>query len=134
MLVAVTQHPAMLAYLNNETSVGPDSPVGKRRDRGLNENHARELMELHTIGVDAGYSQADVTSFAKVLTGWTFGQNPDQPKRFAKFFFNQNTHEPGGETVLGRLYDQQGVGQGNAVLQMLAHHQATAIHIASKLA
>lgn len=134
ILFAATQHPAMLRYLNNASSIGPDSKQGQKTGKGLNENHARELMELHTIGVDAGYTQADVTSFAKVLTGWTFGQNPEQPRRFAKFFFNQNTHEPGGQTVLGRLYDQQGVGQGNAVLQMLAQHPATATHIATKLA
>ncbi|MEO8756646.1 MAG: DUF1800 domain-containing protein [Devosia sp.] len=133
ILFAATQHPAMLRYLNNATSIGPDSKQGKKNGRGLNENHARELMELHTIGVDAGYTQADVTSFAKVLTGWTFGQNPDQPKRFAKFFFNPNTHEPGSETILGRHYDQRDVEQGNAVLMMLASHPATATHISTKL-
>lgn len=133
LLYAATQHPAMLRYLNNATSIGPDSKAGRNRDKGLNENHARELMELHTIGVDAGYTQADVTSFAKVLTGWTFGQNLKQPDRFGRFFFNANAHEPGPQTVLGQVYDQKGVKQGDAVLDMLAAHPATATHIATKL-
>src|SRR3569833_4038293 len=94
LLYAATQHPAMLRYLNNATSIGPDSKAGNKRDKGLNENRARELMELHTIGVDAGYTQADVTSLATVLTGWAFGQNPDQPERFGRFFFTANAHEP----------------------------------------
>ena len=134
ILFAATQHPAMLRYLNNASSIGPDSKQGRKSAKGLNENHARELMELHTIGVDAGYTQADVTSFAKVLTGWTFGQNPDQPKRFARFYFNSNAHEPGSQTILKHAYEQPGQDQGNAVLQMLAHHPATATHIATKLA
>jgi uncharacterized protein (DUF1800 family) len=133
LLFSVTQHPAMLAYLNNATSIGPDSKAGLRQHKGLNENHARELMELHTIGVQAGYTQADVTSFAKVLTGWTFGQNQKQPERFARFFFNANAHEPGPQTVLGHVYNQPGVQQGDAVLAMLAAHPATAKHIATKL-
>lgn len=133
LLFAVTQHPAMLAYLNNATSIGPDSKAGIRQHKGLNENHARELMELHTIGVQAGYTQADVTSFAKVLTGWTFGQNQKQPERFGRFFFNANAHEPGPQTVLGHVYNQPGVQQGDAVLAMLAGHPATAKHIATQL-
>lgn len=133
LLFAATQHPAMLRYLNNATSVGPDSKAGLKQGKGLNENHARELMELHTIGVDGGYTQADVTSFAKVLTGWTFGQNPDQEQRFGRFFFNGNAHEPGAQTVLGQVYDQKGVQQGDAVLDMLAAHHATATHIATQL-
>ena len=133
LLFAATRHPAMLRYLNNDGSIGPDSKAGQKRDKGLNENHARELMELHTIGVDAGYTQADVTSFAKVLTGWTFGQNPEQTGRFAQFVFNAAAHEPGPETVLGTSYAQKGVEQGEAVLNMLAAHPATATHIATKL-
>lgn len=133
LLYAATQHPAMLRYLNNATSIGPDSKAGLRRGKGLNENHARELMELHTIGVDAGYTQADVTSFAKVLTGWTFGQNENQPEHFGRFVFNAGAHEPGPQTVLGQVYDQKGVKQGDAVLDMLAAHPATATHIATQL-
>ena len=133
LLFAATQHPAMLRYLNNATSIGPDSKAGEKQGKGLNENHARELMELHTIGVDAGYTQADVTSFAKVLTGWTFGQKPDQPEKFGRFVFNPATHEPGPQTILGQVYDQKGVKQGDAVLDMLAAHPATATHIATKL-
>ena len=133
LLFAATQHPAMLRYLNNATSIGPDSKAGLKQGKGLNENHARELMELHTLGVDSGYTQADVTSFAKVLTGWTFGQNPQQDQRFGRFFFNGNAHEPGAQTVLGQVYDQKGVNQGDAVLDMLAAHRATATHIATQL-
>src|SRR3569833_693880 len=133
LLYAATQLPAMLRYLNNATSIGPDSKAGLKRDKDLNENHARELMELHTIGVDAGYTQADVTSLATVLTGWAFGQNPDQPERFGRFFFTANAHAPGPQTVLGHVYDQKGVKQGDAVLDMLAAHPATATHIATKL-
>jgi uncharacterized protein (DUF1800 family) len=133
LLLAVTQHPTMLRYLNNATSIGPDSPAGQRRSKGLNENHARELMELHTIGVDAGYTQADVIAFAKVLTGWTYGQSAKQPKRYGRFFFNGRAHEPGPQTVLGTEFDQRGVGQGEAVLAALAGHPATAQHLATKL-
>jgi len=133
LLFAVTQHPAMLRYLNNASSIGPDSKAGLQQNKGLNENHARELMELHTIGVDAGYTQADVIAVAKVLTGWTFGQNPRQAERFARFFFNPRTHEPGAQTVLKAVYAQPGEKQGDAVLAMLAGHSATATHIAGKL-
>jgi len=132
LLLAATQHPAMLRYLNNATSIGPGSKAGQKRDKGLNENHARELMELHTIGVDAGYTQADVTALAKILTGWSFGANPAQ-KNFARFAFNGAAHEPGPQTVLGAVYDQRGVEQGMAVLGTLAAHEATATHIARKL-
>jgi len=133
MLFAVCMHPAMLIYLSNFHSIGPNSAAGDRSGKGLNENLGRELLELHTLGVDGGYTQADVTSFAKVLTGWTFGQNPDQEQRFGRFFFNGNAHEPGAQTVLGQVYDQKGVQQGDAVLDMLAAHHATATHIATQL-
>jgi uncharacterized protein (DUF1800 family) len=133
LLLAATRHPAMLAYLNNATSIGPDSKAGKRRDRGLNENHAREIMELHTIGVDGGYTQADVIALAKILTGWSFGQNEKQPKRFGRFAFNPRAHEPGAETLMGVTYSQAGEKQGEAALAFLAQAPATASHIAGKL-
>jgi uncharacterized protein (DUF1800 family) len=133
MVVAVTQHPAMLMSLNNATSIGPDSPQGKKSGKGLNENHARELMELHTVGVTAGYTQADVTSFAKVLTGWTFGMKEGDPN-FGQFAFRQGAHEPGPQTVMGKTYAQRGVEQGLAVIADLVANPATATHIATQLA
>ncbi|CAN5385907.1 DUF1800 family protein [soil metagenome] len=131
LLVAVVQHPAMLSYLDNLRSTGPNSPAGKRLDRGINENLAREILELHTLGVDGGYTQADVTSFAKVLTGWTVasGNRPNG----GQFVFNARMHEPGPITVLGRRYADMGEEQGLGVLADIARHPATARHIATKL-
>ena len=134
MVLAATQHPAMLLSLNNATSIGPDSPQGKKSGKGLNENHARELMELHTVGVDAGYTQADVTSFAKVLTGWTFGRGENDPENYGRFVFRKYAHEPGPQTVMGKVYPQKGVDQGEAVIADLCRHPATARHIATQLA
>jgi uncharacterized protein (DUF1800 family) len=132
LLFAATRHPAMLVYLNNATSVGPESQAGKRREAGLNENHARELMELHTLGVDGGYTQADVTSLAHILTGWSVGKrNSDD---FGKFVFRAQEHEPGAQALLGQDFGEQGVKQGEAALRLLAGHPATAKHIATKLA
>ena len=134
MVLAVTQHPAMLMSLNNATSIGPDSPEGKKNHKGLNENHARELMELHTVGVDAGYTQADVTSFAKVLTGWSFGRGENQPEIYGRFNFRKNAHEPGPQTVMNKVYPQEGVDQGEAVIADLVKNPSTAKHIALQLA
>jgi uncharacterized protein (DUF1800 family) len=134
MLVAVTQHPAMLTYLNNAQSIGPNSRAGLRQGRGLNENHARELMELHTIGVDGGYTQADVTSLAKVLTGWSLSRGEADGLPAGTYVFRPNAHEPGAHVVLGKTYDDAGDGQGLAVLADLARHPATAGHVAAKLA
>jgi uncharacterized protein (DUF1800 family) len=132
MLRAVVEHPAMLVYLDNWRSVGPGSPGGQRQKRGLNENLAREILELHTLGVKGGYGQADVTSFAKVLTGWTVTPlNRDEPGRF---FFAPRLHEPGEHAVLGKRYADGGKQQGDAVLHDLAHHPSTARFIATKLA
>ncbi|HWJ71660.1 MAG TPA: DUF1800 domain-containing protein [Kaistia sp.] len=139
MLLAATRHPAMLLSLDNAGSVGPDSPVGKKRGLGLNENHARELMELHTVGVGGGYSQADVTSLAEVLTGWTFVRDRARPSA-GDFAFNPGLHEPGDKRVMGRTYREDVVyavgneGQGLAVLHDLAVSPATAKHLAFKLA
>ena len=146
MLKAVVQHPAMLIYLDNAQSIGPQSPAGRNRGRGLNENLAREILELHTLGVSGGYTQADVTNFAKVLTGWTVAEprmpalgNPKMIARMpdlvpGKFIFTPNRHEPGPQTVLGRRYEDQGQTTGEAVLGDLARHASTARHLAGKLA
>jgi len=133
LLQAVESHPAMLVYLDNVQSIGPNSIAGIDRDKGLNENLARETLELHTLGVRSGYSQADVTNFAKVLTGWTW-LPPGEPLHGGEFVFNKLLHEPGSQTVLGKSYPDGGVEQGRAVLADLAHHPATARHIAQKLA
>ncbi len=140
MLKAVVQHPAMLIFLDNHTSIGPNSPAGSRanqagRNRGLNENLAREILELHTLGVDGGYSQDDVTNFAKILTGWTVVLEPDAPpERAGRFTFVENRHEPGKVSILGRSYGGTGLSAGFAVLDDLARHPATARHIATRLA
>lgn len=133
LLQAVESHPAMLLYLDNVESIGPNSIAGIDRDKGLNENLARETLELHTLGVRSGYSQADVTNFAKVLTGWTW-LPPGEPLHGGEFVFNKLLHEPGPQTVLGKSYPDTGVGQGRAVLADLARHPATARHIAEQLA
>jgi len=133
MLQAVEGHPAMLFYLDNVQSMGPDSVAGINRDKGLNENLARETLELHTLGVRTGYTQTDVTNFAKVLTGWTWIQ-PAEPVYGGEFAFVQRMHERGDQTVLGKRYLDTGVGQGRAVLADLARHPATARHVAQKLA
>jgi uncharacterized protein (DUF1800 family) len=143
LLLAVERHPAMLLYLDNYRSVGTDSMLAVLAQArtgkavGLNENLAREIMELHTLGVDGGYTQADVTSFARVITGWSIGA---AGKGIAaggtpgEFLFRGNIHEPGAQTVLGHRYAQDGQRQGEAVLLDLARHPATARHIATQLA
>lgn len=194
LLVATAEHPAMLFYLDNFQSVGPDSPAGRgergrgrnarfnqnkndrrmggnvgfgrtqrrgpfpdptlqqqrridttdremqRMDeevipapqpkRGLNENYARELMELHTLGVDGGYTQHDVTEVAKVFTGWTIRQ----PRQGGGFEFREQLHEPGSKTVLGKKISEGGQNEGKQVLHMLATHPSTAKFISKKLA
>jgi uncharacterized protein (DUF1800 family) len=133
MLAAVENHPGMLFYLDNVHSMGAASIDGINRDKGLNENLAREILELHTLGVRSGYSQADVTSFANVLTGWSW-TDPAEPGHGGEFVFNKRLHEPGDQVVLGKTYPDEGVAQGRAVLADLARHQSTAQHIALKLA
>ena len=140
MLLAVERHPAMLIYLNQFQSIGPDSLAAARnpdRKRGLNENLAREIMELHTLGARSGYTQADVTEFARALTGWTvdglgggrLGQgNPDH------FIFRPGQHEPGERAILNKRYAQDGEAQARAALIDFAQSPATATHIATKLA
>ncbi len=133
MLLAVETHPAMLVYLDNARSIGPDSFAGVRRGKGLNENLAREIMELHTLGVRTGYSQTDVTNFAKVITGWTVIP-PRNEVNGGSFTFNDRMHEPGAQRVIDKDYLDGGFEQGRAVLFNLARRPETATHIAGKLA
>ena len=134
MLKAVEQHPAMLFFLDNQQSLGPDSRAGENRHRGLNENLAREIMELHTLGVGGGYTQDDVTSLARIITGWTFAGRQGQLGPPGSFVFNANAHEPGAQRVMGKIYEANGVAQGEAVLADIARHPSTAKFIATKFA
>jgi uncharacterized protein (DUF1800 family) len=154
LLIATAKSPAMLFYLDNWQSIGPNSDIALygpggmrvRRDRygrkfpvrqraaknrsGLNENYAREVMELHTLGVDGGYNQKDVTELAKVLTGWGI----EQPQRGGDFKFNERAHEPGAKYVLGHKIGEHGEKEGVEMLEILAHHPSTAKFISRKLA
>jgi uncharacterized protein (DUF1800 family) len=129
MLVAVTRHPAMLAYLDNHTSIGPNSPLGQRTRRGLNENLAREVLELHTLSPAGGYTQADVQELAKILTGW--GVAAERPP--FGFLWRANAHEPGPKTLLGRRFEEGPESQEQA-LRFLAGRPATHRFLAAKLA
>jgi len=150
LLLAVEKHPAMLLYLDNPASIGPNSKaarfVGRRgngRKVGINENLAREILELHTLGVGGGYSQADVSTFAQAISGWSIG-GQDHGRRLAKlgmdngepgeFHFRDEFHEPGAKKLLGKSYGDDGVRQGEAILRDLAMRRETARHIATKLA
>jgi len=134
MLKAVEQHPAMLFFLDNQESLGPDSRAGQNRKRGLNENLAREIMELHTLGVGGGYTQDDVTSLARIITGWTFAGRRGQLAAPGSFVFNANAHQPGPQTLLGNRYQDDGLAQGEAALADIARHPSTAKFIATKFA
>ena len=134
MLAASSRHPAMLIYLDQARSIGPNSMAsafqarsGKRA--GLNENLAREIMELHTVGVDAGYTQADVTEFARAMTGWSIGLPNDAQERAGQFVFRPRAHEPGPRTILGKRYGDDGVEQARAVMRDLAANPHTARQI-----
>ncbi len=143
MLLATELHPAMLLYLDNQLSMGPDSRaawnIARRnpdRKTGINENLARETMELHTVGVDGGYTQTDVTAFSEVLTGWSVA-GPDGWRTGAQpgtFLFREAMHEPGSKVVMGKRYPDTGYDQCVAVLHDLAARPATAHFIATKLA
>lgn len=134
MLVAVEQHPVMLAYLDNLRSMGPNSKAARRRGaRGLNENLAREILELHTLGVDGGYSQEDVTALARMITGWTIADGRRSPGKPGTFAFVEAMHEPGSQRLLGRAYPEDGVSQAERALSDLATHPSTARFIATKL-
>lgn len=128
LLRASTLHPAMLLYLDNAQSIGPDSRAGQRRRRGLNENLARELLELHTLGVNGGYTQADVTETARLLTGWTVRYQGD-----GRAGFEPALHQPGAKTILGKRYPE-GPRALDLLLTDLSRHPATARHLATKLA
>jgi uncharacterized protein (DUF1800 family) len=128
MLLAVMRHPAMLIYLNNAGSVGPDSPAGRRTHRGLNENLARECLELHTVSPASGYTQADVTNFAKILTGWSIDLRADPPG----FMFRRFAHEPGSITLMGRQFSPGEAG-GIEAVRFLANHPSTYRYLARKL-
>src|ERR1700723_4010975 len=153
LLSAVEQHPAMIAFLDNQYSVGKHSelallaarraarqgtmgaPDQPKREFGINENLAREILELHTLGVNGGYTQNDVHSFAQIITGWSIGGGKGRlaggtPGRF---YFRDNLHEPGAKTFLGKTYTEDGRRQGEAALADLARHPATAHFIATKL-
>jgi uncharacterized protein (DUF1800 family) len=140
LLLAAVRHPAMLLYLDQAQSIGPGSAAGQRaqerqaRGRGLNENLAREILELHTLGVRSGYTQDDVTEFARALTGWTLPGDAPQDGAGSTFRFVTALHEPGPRTVLGRSYADGGEAQARAILHDLATAPATARHIATKLA
>jgi uncharacterized protein (DUF1800 family) len=134
MLNAVEQHPAMLFFLDNQQSLGPDSRAGQNRHRGLNENLAREIMELHTLGVGGGYTQDDVTSLARIITGWTFAGRQGKLGEPGTFVFNANAHQPGPQRLLGKIYEDNGLGQCEAALADIARHPSTAKFIATKLA
>jgi uncharacterized protein (DUF1800 family) len=143
MLEAVAHSPAMLLYLDNASSTGPDSPAAerarlrearnsnaKKTREGLNENYARELMELHTLGVNGGYTQTDVIQVARILTGWTV----DRPQRGGDFRFDPNRHEPGTKKVMGRKFKEGGEHEGRDLLHFLATRPATATFLSRKLA
>jgi uncharacterized protein (DUF1800 family) len=137
MLLASSKHPAMILYLDNQLSVKPGfkaPPIAAQlnlpRPTGLNENLAREILELHTLGVNGGYTQADVTAFAQVLTGWTVGRPLVNPG----FTFVAARHDVGPRTILGKTYAQDGMAQGETVLRDLAADPSTATHVATKLA
>lgn len=152
LLLAAERHPAMLLYLDNYLSIGPRSPaatfVSSRRSGrapGLNENLAREILELHTLGVDGPYGQDDVTRLAEVLTGWSIGGTGRMPERIVerlgpgvgepgRFKFRPALHEPGPKQVLGKRYADTGEAQAEAVLRDLASHPSTARFVATKLA
>lgn len=135
LLVASTRHPGMLFYLDQAKSAGPNSKGGTRRNTGLNENLAREILELHTVGVNAGYSQEDVIEFARALTGWSFyPANEAAPSDVDIFVFRERLHEPGARKVFGRRYADGGEQQARAVLRDLATDPHTARHLATKIA
>ncbi|KMO18914.1 DUF1800 domain-containing protein [Methylobacterium platani] len=138
LLLAAATHPAMLIYLDNVASVGPNSPAGQRRGagpgKGLNENLGRELLELHTLGADGGYGQDDVTALARILTGWSLQRDGNAEGLPGATAFRRGAHEPGAVTLMGRTYLDIGPEQLPMALADLAAHPATARHVAFRLA
>lgn len=133
LLLAAYHHPGMLLYLDQARSIGPGSQAALRRGGGLNENLAREILELHTVGADAGYTQADVTEFARALTGWSMG-GPNAGGDEGAYLYRALMHEPGARTLMGRRYPEGEEDQAERILADLAVHPATARHVATKLA
>ena len=143
LLIAAETHPGMLLYLDQAQSVGPNSraatyfrraSAGPERPVGLNENLAREILELHTVGVDGGYGQADVTEFARALTGVSIGGPREGPEQTGAPVFRAAAHEPGARTVMGVRYGEAGRGQGEAILADLARKPQTARFLCTKIA
>lgn len=134
LLLATAQHPAMLFYLDNWENSAAGTTLPNGRKLGLNENYAREVMELHTLGVNGGYSQADVIALARILTGWGLARGPDQQLDGTGFYFNPARHDFGPKEFLGSLMEPAGEGEGISALDILARSPATAHHIAFELA
>ena len=134
MLLAVETHPAMLHFLDNAQSVGPNSRAGANGRRGLNENLGREIMELHALGAGSGYTQADVTNLARILTGWTFVGQDAKLGEPGTFVFNAAAHEPGPIELLGKTYPEDGVAQGRSALLEIARRPQCAQFVAGKFA
>ncbi|MCF4167265.1 DUF1800 domain-containing protein [Zavarzinia compransoris] len=131
LLRAAALHPAMLDYLDQTRSFGPDSKIGRRRATGLNENLGREILELHTLGVDGGYDQADVIALAEILTGWSVVEGGGgAPRRFG---FDADRHQPGDKRLLGTRIREGGAGETGDAFALLARHPSTARHLATKL-
>jgi len=141
MLLGVMTHPAMISFLDNDDSVGPNSKYGQDHGAGFNENLGREVMELHTMGSGSGYTEKDVTAMALLLTGWSYVRNWEaeykynggNPKNRGKFLFRKGWHERGPITLMGKTYRRNGQGRGKQALKWLARRDATAEHIAFKL-
>ena len=133
LLTVTASHPAMLLYLDNDLNTAPNSPGAKGRFKGLNENYARELMELHTLGVDGGYTQDDVVALARILTGWTIDYQGNKGDKNG-FFFNPKSHDRGDKIFLGHKITANGIDEGKKALDILATHPATAHFISYKLA
>ena len=139
MLLSVASHPVMLTYLDNTNSLGPNSVLGRQRNRGLNENLAREMLELHSVGANGGYTQADVIALARMLTGWSVNlptntaARPDLQTPAGSFYYNARAHEPGTQQFLGKSYVDNGQQQAVTAIRDLANHPSTAAFIARKL-
>jgi uncharacterized protein (DUF1800 family) len=132
MVLASSQHPAMLIYLDNNRSFGPDSMAGKRGERGMNENLAREILELHTLGVDGGYTQQDVIGLAQLITGWTVARSKQISEN--GFLFRPQAHQPGDKQFMGQVIHSKDEKAGIEALKKVSLHPATAKHLATKLA
>jgi uncharacterized protein (DUF1800 family) len=141
MLVGVMKHPAMIAFLDNENSIGPRSVIGRSWRVGHNQNLAREALELHTLGVGGGYGEDDVEAMARMLTGWSYVQGWQADHNWqggsaanrGQFLFRPDWHEPGAQTLLGVSYRAGGLEQAEAALRALARHPKTAEHLAFKM-